>query len=272
MTLFVAMPAGRNIRVSIPALFCALLAFSGCGKSSSDSGSGDDGGSSSQGGGGTQGGGASGQGGGAQGGSSGDTTGGGADPGGAGGVDSGGGADAGGSSTGGTTGSGGTAGASGMAGAAGAGAGGAGSDACVNVSGGGVEPWYDLAVYGTEFDAEDGERMRVVVASQSPYRVGIADVPIVDGAFALSMPEVLNAGLYVGITLYVDRNENDTCETEEHLWNWTTRSVIGDMRFDVTPDELCDDTLMNCRPHDTTPPCFVGAGDTDPTESLPCNP
>lgn len=274
MTLF-SLPAGnRKALASIPVLVCLLSAFIGCGgsSSSSDGSGGDDdspprGGGGTAGDGGTPGGGASGQGGGARGGTSGDTGGGGTDPGGAGGVDTGGGAGVGGARTGGTTGSGGEAGASGMAGA-----GGAGSDTCVNVSGGGDEPWYELTVFGTEFDADEGARMRVAVASQTPYRVGIADVPITDGAFALSMPGVLNAGLYVGVTLYVDRNENDTCEDDEHVWNWTTRSVIGDMRFDVTPDELCDSTLMTCRPNDPTAPCLVGTGQTDLTEPLPCTP
>lgn len=276
-----SLPAGnRKALASIPVLVCLLSACIGCGgsSSSSDGSGGDDdspprGGGGTAGDGGTPGGGASGQGGGARGGTSGDTGGAGTDPGGAGGVDTGGGAGVGGARTGGTTGSGGEAGASGMAGAAGmAGAGGAGSDTCVNVSGGGDEPWYELTVFGTEFDADEGARMRVAVASQTPYRVGIADVPITDGAFALSMPGVLNAGLYVGVTLYVDRNENDTCEDDEHVWNWTTRSVIGDMRFDVTPDELCDGTLMTCRPNDPTAPCLVGTGQTDLTEPLPCTP
>jgi hypothetical protein len=281
----------RRVLASIPVLACLGLAFIGCGGSSSDGGSGGDDDSPPQGGEGALGGGGSGQGGGGQSGTSGETGGAGTDPGGGGtdpggggadpgggGADPGGGAggaDAGGTGTGGTSGSGGEAGTSGMAGAAGmAGAGGTGSDSCVNVAGGGAEPWYDLTLVGTEFDADEGERMRIVVASQTPYRVGVADLPIVDGAFALSMPGVLNAGLYVGITLYVDRNENDTCEDSEHVWNWTTRSVIGHMRFDVTPDELCDSTLMTCRPNDDDPAlsCFVGTGDVDLTEPLPCSP
>jgi hypothetical protein len=143
----------------------------------------------------------------------------------------------------------------------------------VNVSGGGDEPWYDLTVFGSGFGADEGERMRVVVATQMGNRLGVADLPIVDGSFALSMPGVLNVGWYVGVTLYVDRSGNDACEVEEHAWNWATRSVIGHMRFDLTPDELCDDTLMVCRERQTTPDaCTVGSRDTNLEEPLPCTP
>lgn len=157
--------------------------------------------------------------------------------------------------------------------AASAGDGGSATSSCVNLSGAGDEPWFDLTVYGTGFDAEEGEIMRLAVASQSPNRVGLADLPIVDGAFDLSMPQVLNKGWYVGVTLYVDRNHNDTCETDEHVWDWTTRAVASDIRYDVTPDQLCDSTLGSCRPRTPTQEaCWVGTGDTNLMEPLPCTP
>jgi hypothetical protein len=142
----------------------------------------------------------------------------------------------------------------------------------VSVSGAGDQPWFDLTVVGTHFDADEGARMRVVVATQTPNRLGIRDLPIAGGAFTLSMPQVLNSGWYVGITLYVDRNHNDTCETDEHVWDWTTRSVLGNIRFDVTPDELCDSSLGGaCVPRRPTQAiCLVGVGDTDLKKPLPC--
>lgn len=153
------------------------------------------------------------------------------------------------------------------------GAGGAGNESCVNATGAGVEPWFELTDVGSQFDADEGQRMRIVLASQDGYRVGIANLTIVGGAFTLSMPEALNAGGYVGVTLYLDRNGNDTCETDEHVWDWTTRSVLGDMRYDVTPDELCNFTLMGCRPRrPTVQACWVGTGDTNLMEPLPCTP
>jgi len=181
------------------------------------------------------------------------------DPGGVGGADAGGSAGVGGS--GGIVGSGGTAGS------------GSATGSCVNVSGAGDEPWFDLTVVGTQFDADEGQRMRIAVGTQAGNRFGIAELPIVGGAFTLSMPEVLNAGWYVQVTLYVDRNDNDTCETDEHVWDWATRSVIGDMRFDVTPAELCDSTLMSCRAwQPTVQACWVGTGQTNLMEPLRCIP
>jgi hypothetical protein len=84
---------------------------------------------------------------------------------------------------------------------------------------------------------------------------------------------VLNAGWYVGVALYVDRNDNDTCETDEHVWDWATRIVVGDMYFEVTPDELCDHSLMGCRrKQPTRSACWVSSGETKLTEPLPCIP
>ena len=162
---------------------------------------------------------------------------------------------------------------SGAAGSGGSSGSGALANACVNVSGGGNEPWYNLTVVGTQFNADEGAHMRIAVASQTPNRVGIADLPIVGGAFTASLPQVLNAGQYIGVTLYVDRNHDDICQTDEHTWDWTTSAVAGDMRFDVTPDQLCDSTLGSCRARQPTQqPCWVGTGQTILTEPLPCTP
>lgn len=146
-------------------------------------------------------------------------------------------------------------------------------DSCVNVSGAGDQPWFDLTIAGTDFDADEGKRMRVVVATQNGNRVGLADLPIVKGAFTLTVPKVLNASWYVGVTLYVDRNDNDTCEPEEHAWDWATRIVVDNMYFEVTPDELCDHSLMGCRRRQPTrQACWVGSGETKLTEPLACVP
>ena len=178
------------------------------------------------------------------------------------------GSDSGGAGLAGTDGEAGTAGAADAAGAAGTAQG-----ACVNLAGAGDEPWFDLTVVGTHFDADEGGRVRIAVATQTPNRVGIADLPIATGSFTLAMPGVLNAGWYVGVTLYVDRNDNDTCEPDEHVWDWTTRAIKGDMRYDVTPEQLCDSTLGSCRPRQPTQQaCWVGSGDTELTKPLACNP
>jgi hypothetical protein len=149
-------------------------------------------------------------------------------------------------------------------------AGGSSTGTCVNVSGGGPEPWYNLTIVGTQFNADEGQTMRIVVASQTPYRVGIADLPVVGGAFTLSMPKVLNAGLYMGITLYVDRNHDNMCQTDEHVWGWATSAVMGDLRYGVTPDKLCDPTF-GCRPRPMQYPCLT-SGDPSLMAPLPCTP
>jgi hypothetical protein len=276
MRIATAVPEPRAVLGGIAALAFLFSAFVGCGGTSSSDRNAVAGSPAA----GVSG---AGEAGGTRGGTSGDTGGSRTDPGGAGGVELGGGAGVdgsgtggaatggaatGGAATGGSTSSGGIAGSDGTAGA-----GGAEDDSCTNVSGGGDEPWFDLIVVGTRFDADEGKRMRFVVGTQAGNRLGIAELPIVGGAFALTIPEVLNSGWYVGVTLYVDRNDNDACETEEHTWNFTTRSVLGDMRFDVTPDELCDDTLMTCRAaQPATEVCRIGSGDTDLTAPLPCVP
>jgi hypothetical protein len=163
---------------------------------------------------------------------------------------------------------------SGMGGAALAGSAGAAGttpDSCVNVVGGGDQPWYDLAITGSQFEAGEGERMRVVVATEAGNRVGIGEVLIANGAFSLSIPAVLNVSWYVGITLYIDRDLNDACEPEEHFWGWTTRAVASDIEYEVTPTQLCSSTFGNCSPRGTMPQiCTVGSGDTDPRKPLPC--
>lgn len=153
-----------------------------------------------------------------------------------------------------------------------AGAAGSPTGACVNVSGAGDEPWFDLTIVGTQFNADNGARMRVVVATQTPNRVGIGDIPIENGAFTLSMPQVLNSGYYVGISLYVDRNQDNACETAEDVWDFTTPIVAGNLQYDVTPDKWCNGASCLLRSQSTQAPCFVGTGQTDLTKPLPCVP
>ena len=49
---------------------------------------------------------------------------------------------------------------------------GGGSNSCVSVTGGGPEPWLDLQIVGRQFDAYEGRRIRIVVASQVGWRLG----------------------------------------------------------------------------------------------------
>jgi hypothetical protein len=67
-----------------------------------------------------------------------------------------------------------------------------GTSSCVSVTGGGLEPWLDLQIVGRQFDAYEGRRIRVVVASRVGWRLGVADAAIAGGAFALSLPATLH--------------------------------------------------------------------------------
>jgi hypothetical protein len=130
-----------------------------------------------------------------------------------------------------------------------------------------------LTIVGTLFEADEGARMRIAVATEQGNRVGIAEATITGGAFTLSIPQVLNDSWYVGITLYVDRNDDDTCEPDEHFWGFTTRAVASDIHFEVTPDELCSSTFGTCSPrHQADQPCSIGSGDTVLTKPVPCTP
>lgn len=153
-----------------------------------------------------------------------------------------------------------------------AGASGASTGSCVSLSGAGREPWYDLTITGTQFNADEGVLARIVVATQAPNRVGIGNAPIKNGAFTLSMPQVLNSGYYVGISLYVDRNQDNACETAEDVWDFTTPIVAGNLQYDVTPDKWCNGASCLLRSQSTQAPCFVGTGQTDLSKPLPCTP
>ena len=115
---------------------------------------------------------------------------------------------------------------------------------CFTVSGAGDEPWFDLQVVGTQFDAYEGARARVVVVGVSLVnlvdmgRFGVADAEIVDGEFIISMPQTLNIGFYTGIGLYIDQNGNDTCDDSEPGWGYRDNAVFGDLSFEVTLGDL----------------------------------
>ena len=72
------------------------------------------------------------------------------------------------------------------------------------MTGGGLEPWLDLQIVGRQFDVYEGRRIRIVVSSDVGGRLGVADVAISSGAFALTIPGTFNYGYYTEIALYVD--------------------------------------------------------------------
>jgi len=142
----------------------------------------------------------------------------------------------------------------------------------VNVSGAGDEPWYDLAIAGAGFDDDDGKLMRIVAGTEMGNRLAVVELPILAGGFEVTIPQVLNDGWYVTIVVYVDRNDDDACSADEHVLEWNTGPVHGDLEYGVRPGQLCVLSLDGCRPWTgTLPPCQVGA-DWDLTEKLACRP
>jgi hypothetical protein len=136
---------------------------------------------------------------------------------------------------------------------AGAGADGAGGPSCVSVTGGGLEPWLDLQIVGRQFDAYEGRRIRIVVASRAGWRLGVAAAAITSGAFALTIPGTFNHGYYTEIALYVDDDSDDACDAGEPLWGFVTGIVQDDLLVQATPDGPClsgggPSMSQGCRP------------------------
>jgi hypothetical protein len=116
---------------------------------------------------------------------------------------------------------------------------GGGSNACVRVTGGGLEPWLDLRIVGRQFDAYEGSRIRIVVASGVGGRLGVADVAIAGGAFELTIPRTFNYGAYTEIALYVDDDADEACGEGEPLWGFVTGIVQENLLVEATPDGPC---------------------------------
>jgi hypothetical protein len=97
----------------------------------------------------------------------------------------------------------------------------------------------DLQIVGRQFDAYEGRRIRVVVTSTPGGRLGVADAAIAGGAFALTIPATFNYGYYTEIALYVDDDNDDTCDVGEPLWGFVTGIVQENLLVEATPDGPC---------------------------------
>jgi len=152
---------------------------------------------------------------------------------------------------------------------------GGGSNSCVSVTGGGPEPWLDLQIVGRQFDAYEGRRIRVVVASQVGWRLGVAEVAIASGAFALTIPATFIYGGYTEISLYVDDDSDDACDVGEPLWGFVTGIVQETLLVEATPDGPClsgggPSMAKGCRLWPTpVGPCTINA-QADLAMRLPC--
>jgi hypothetical protein len=160
---------------------------------------------------------------------------------------------------------------------AGIGVDGEAGNSCVSVTGGGLEPWLDLQIAGSQFDAYEGRRIRIVVSNNVGGRLGVAEATIASGAFELTIPETFDYGYYPEIALYVDNNANSACDVGEPLWGFVTGIVQENLRVDATPAAPClsgggPNMFQGCDSWLTpTSPCVIN-GQPDLQMRLPCPP
>jgi hypothetical protein len=141
----------------------------------------------------------------------------------------------GGSGSGGTVGSGGGTGSGGTVGSSGSEGGLGSTGVCRQPVSHSSETPTDLLVRGTALDSYDGQTARVFVHmhSRDIDDIGIGEVRIEEGAFELSFPR--SQVSYTGVTVYVDTQLDDTCDTsDDPSGSITTGGVIGsDVIVDV---------------------------------------
>ncbi|MDB4980394.1 MAG: hypothetical protein JWM82_1146 [Myxococcales bacterium] len=151
------------------------------------------------------------------------------------------------------------------------------SHSCVSVTGGGKEPWPDLQITGSQFDAYEGRRIRILVSSNPGGRLGVAEATIASGVFELTLLSTFNYGYYTEIDLYIDDNANSACDIGEPLWGRVTGIVQENLRVDATPAGLClsgggPSMFQGCASWATPGgPCFIN-GEVDLRMRLPCPP
>jgi hypothetical protein len=152
---------------------------------------------------------------------------------------------------------------------------GRGSNSCVSVTGAGLEPWLDLQIVGRQFHAYEGRRIRIVVASQVGWRLGVAEAAIASGAFGLTIPTTFNHGYYTEIALYVDDDADDACDVGEPLWGFVTGIVQENLLVEATPDGPClsgggPSMIQGCLPwRPPAGPCAINF-QVDLQMRLPC--
>jgi hypothetical protein len=118
---------------------------------------------------------------------------------------------------------------------------------------------WDLRVIGTGFEADEGERVRVVVTYSGEPSYGLAETAIQSGSFDIVLSGATEP--YTGIGVYIDRDRDEACTIDvDTLFTLTTGGVYGDFVWEVTPDEP-DPAGAS--------PCYIN-GIFDLTVTLPC--
>lgn len=118
---------------------------------------------------------------------------------------------------------------------------------------------WDLRVIGTGFEADEGNRVRVVVTYSGEPSYGLGETAIQDGSFDILLPGATEP--YTGIGVYIDRDRDDACTLDvDSMWQKSTGGVFGEEIWQVTPDEP-DPAGAS--------PCIIN-GILDLTQPMPC--
>jgi hypothetical protein len=134
-------------------------------------------------------------------------------------------------------------------------------------------------VNASGFDEYAGFRVRLIVYTNGDYHA-LAEQDIVDGSFRFEVPGA--ASDYSNFALYVDRNNDDSCDDDEPVWSFTTGP--GGCHVSVCPDDVVVENIRlpldeceDCGPWSLHPlssigveaNCETGAGE-DLSETLSC--
>ena len=120
-----------------------------------------------------------------------------------------------------------------------------------------VDGWLDLTVTGNGFDVVEGMTVELQVGhpERAPERIGWAQTNILDGAFAIHMPDVLEPALYKRKVLWIDGNGDAACDEYDLVYADYAFSLADETieltRYRETGQfalSSCDDVLADWPP------------------------
>ncbi len=97
-----------------------------------------------------------------------------------------------------------------------------------------VNRWLDLTVTGTGFDVEGMTvELQVGQPDRAPERLGWAETIVLDGAFEIYLPEVLEPAVYKRKVLWIDGNGDAACDDYDLVYaDWA--AALDDASVELT--------------------------------------
>lgn len=86
----------------------------------------------------------------------------------------------------------------------------------------------------------------VGAAVQQGDRFALAETRVVGGELTFEVPQALNQGYYVGLTLFIDEDDSGSCDESVPTWERTTSPAVGVTVQDITP-ATCTGPSTDCR-------------------------